>query len=158
MAEETGEDQVMTEKNEKEIWRELKQHLMERISEAGSQCHDFHVRSDEATEDHITPARSYFAFASMVYNQFFDVFVLIDSAYDFLLELENRIEVKSAKLQKIMIEMAEHSNVNMKYLKTELLDVKNQMQNPMLVRIDQFLTTYKETEEKRKKLGDQYVE
>ena len=153
-------------KNDKEIWQELKQHFMERISDAGSQCHNFHMRSDEATKDQITPARSYFAFAFTVYNQFFDLFVLMDNAYDYLLELENRIEVKSAQLQSIILKMAESSNVDIKNLKTDLLDVKNKMQNPMLARIDQFLMEFKKADEKRKKdaetkrkeLGDQYVE
>lgn len=149
---------MMSKKNEGQIWRELKQHLMEKISFTASESNRFIEKSYEATEDQITPASTYFAFGSIVNKQLFDVFVLMDSAFDYLLELERRIEIKSAQLQKIILQLAERSNISMGTLKTELSDVKSKMENPMLIRIDKFLTEFQEAEKKRKKeMGDQYV-
>jgi hypothetical protein len=155
----------MSKKNEGQIWRELKQHLMEKISLSASESNNFNRKSYEVTEDTMTPASTYFAFASVMCSELYNVFVLIDSAYDYLLELERRIDIKSAQLQKIILQLAERSNFSMRNLAVELSDVRSKVENPMLVRIDTFLTEFQEAEKKKKlaeedkksKLGNQYV-
>jgi hypothetical protein len=155
----------MSKRNEGRIWRELKQHLMEKISVAASESNNYNTKFYEVTEDTMTPASSHLAFASMVCSEFYDVWVLMDNAYDYLLELERRIDIKSAQLQKIILQLAERSNVSIRTLTTELSDVRSKVENPMLSRIGTFLTEFKEaeakkkkeTKEKEKELKDQYV-
>jgi len=158
MDKETGENEIVPEKNEDRIWREFRRKLMEEISDTASKSNFLYEKYKESKEDQITPADTHFAFASYTCQRLFNAFVLLDNAFDFLIFLEKRIDVKSAQLQKIILEMAERSNINMRTLKTEWSDVKNKMNNPMLTRIDDFLQKAKETEEKRRKLGGQYIE
>ena len=148
----------MKEKNEERIWRDFRRTLMEEISDTALKSNDFDERYKASREDQITPAGTYFSFASYTCHRLYDVFVLLDNAFVFLIFLEKRIDAKSAHLQKILLEIAEHSNINMRTLRTEWLDVKNKIDNPMLTRIDSFLQEAKAVEEKRKKLGEQYIE
>jgi peptidoglycan hydrolase CwlO-like protein len=116
----------------------------------------FKDRFMSAKPSGFTSFKTYSAFAYLVYDELADMFEMLQNIYENLAELDKDITAKTERLEKIINDVSSLADIT--EVKAELDELKGTMKEPMWTRIDQFLQAMKENEQKRKKLGEEYVE
>lgn len=115
-------------------------------------------RFKKANEGSMTPYKTYAALGCLTFDEFRTIYHFLQNIYENIVDLDNDITTKTQKLETLIQEINEKSGANIAKVNTDIDDLRKTIKEPMYQRIDQFIQTVKEVQDKRNQAAKDYVQ